>query len=119
MGTAFFFRLSICSLAFFGSLYLHIQKQNEVTDLRIQIPLVSKNLRELKEQNTRLKYEIDRLESPEKLFQYLQNPHFCHLQHPLEKEVVCLKIVNEEKSQSTNTTKQTEHVFPLTITSYP
>ncbi|MBS0621167.1 MAG: hypothetical protein JSS61_06890 [Verrucomicrobia bacterium] len=69
----------------------YIDKQNAVTRLRLEIPVLAKQIKDLKEENTRLKYEIDLFESPEHLMQLARHSEFAHLKQPMLKEILTLR----------------------------
>ena len=78
-----------CCIGFFGCfLCSYINTQNAVTRLRLEIPILSSELNKLKEQNNRLKYEIDLFESPEHLMQLARCSEFSHLKYPTLQEVL-------------------------------
>lgn len=81
-------RLLICIFVLGGLLYLYIDKQNDLTELKIQIPKLVRSLRVIEEENTQLRYEIEKLENPQRLIDLLRQPEFSHLKHPLVNEVV-------------------------------
>lgn len=83
-----FFRLLICIAAAGMTLYLLTEKQNTLTELRIAIPSLTKEVRKLQEENRRLRYEIDRFENPVHLMQLARQPEFGHLKHPSRDTVV-------------------------------
>jgi cell division protein FtsB len=72
------------------ALYAYIEKQNELIELRLKIPALAKELRQMQEENTRLNYEIDRFESPIHLMELARKPEFSHLKYPHLDEVVIL-----------------------------
>jgi len=83
-------RLVIC-LAILGfALYGHIEKQNQITALRIELPEIARELKALQEDNTRLRYEIEQFESPEHLIELARHHEYSHLRHPLVKEVISM-----------------------------
>lgn len=84
-------RILVCIGLAGGLLYSYIDQQNEVTRLRLQIPRISKDIRDLQERNTQLQYQIDRFESPENLMQLAANRSFSHLQYPAASEVWTLE----------------------------
>ena len=90
MNRGFLTRILVCIFVFGLCLYSYIDRQNALTRLRLEIPVVAKELKDLKEENTRLKYEIDLFESPEHLMQLASNSEFSHLKHPMSKEIVTL-----------------------------
>lgn len=81
-------RLFFCIFLFSLFLYLYLQKQNEITNLRLQIPKLSKQLEFLSSKNTNLQFEIDRFENPLNLIQLSRKPEFSHLKHPLAKDII-------------------------------
>ncbi|MES2344529.1 MAG: hypothetical protein V4494_01130 [Chlamydiota bacterium] len=102
----FFLRLFLPIAVCGFSLYSYMDKQNALTELRMAIPTVSKEIKMLREENTRLKYEIDFFESPQHLLELAKSCEFSHLKHPLLKEVITVQegnslempsIVEEEK----------------------
>ena len=84
-------RLLVCIFAFCLCLYAYIDKQNRVTELRLKIPEISKEIRALAEENCRMQYEIDQFENPQHLMELAALPEYSHLKHPLLKEVVTMK----------------------------
>ncbi len=91
MKSKFVFHLFICALCSSFFLYSYVNKQNELTKLKIAIPQVAKELQTLREKNTQLKYEIDRFENPEHLMELAREQRFSHLMHPLMNEVLMLR----------------------------
>jgi hypothetical protein len=81
----------ICIAIAWGTLYRYIEKQNELTELRLAIPALSKEVKALHEENQRLKYEIDQFESPIHLMELARKPEFSHLKYPTVREIVVLE----------------------------
>lgn len=75
-------RVLACIVSAGLALYAYIDKTNELTELRLAIPMMSKAVKRLEEENIRLKYEIDRFESPIHLMELQRNPEFSHLKYP-------------------------------------
>lgn len=75
-------RLFICILAAGLTLFAYIEKQNELTELRLAIPQLTKEVAALREDNVRLKYEIERFESPLHLMELMRGPEYSHLKFP-------------------------------------
>jgi hypothetical protein len=102
---AFLTRILMCISAFGVSLYAYVNKQNEVTRRRLAIPVVAKEIKDLKEINTHLQYEIDLFESPEHLMQLASHSEYSHLRHPLVREILtmpealALEVSSEEKEE--------------------
>ena len=60
-------RILLCIAVFGVLLYSYVDRQNDVTRLRLEIPQLAKEIKDLSEENTRLQYEIDLFESPQNL----------------------------------------------------
>jgi len=86
-------RLLICIFVLGGFFYLYIDKQNDLTQLKIQIPKLARVIKEIEEENAQLKYEIERIENPKNLMELMRTPEFSHLKQPLLSDVV---IVHED-----------------------
>ncbi len=84
-------RLLVCIGAFGVFLYSYVDKQNGVTRRRLEIPVLAKEIKDLKEFNTRLQYEIDLFESPEHLMELARHSEFSHLKQPMLKEIVTMQ----------------------------
>lgn len=101
-------KVLICSLFFGGVLYAYIDQQNAVTKLKIELPQLAKEIRDLEEENTSLQYEVEMFENPTHLMELAKRPEFSHLKHPtlsdicvIEKEVSMpqeIKEVHEEET---------------------
>lgn len=83
-------RLFICIAAAGLTLFFYIDKQNELTELRLAIPALSKEVKNIQEENIRLRYEIERFESPIHLMELMRKPEFSHLKFPYLKDEVFL-----------------------------
>lgn len=79
-----------CILSAGVTLYAMIEKQNELVILRLEIPVLERELRLIEEENTRLKYEIERFESPIHLMELARKPEFSHLKFPHNSDVLVL-----------------------------
>lgn len=87
----FSLRIFICILTACSTLYLYIDKHNDLVELRLAIPGLAKEVKTLHEENTRLKYQIDRFESPIHLMELARKPEFSHLKFPRAQDVVLLR----------------------------
>jgi len=67
-----------------------LNRQNELTHLKIRLPQLEKEIKLISEENCRLQYEIDRIGSPTRLIELAHHPEFSNLKHPLMKEVLNL-----------------------------
>ena len=83
-------RILLCIFCAGLFLYAYIDSQNKLTRLRLQIPVLAKDIQEIKEANTQLKYEIELFESPQHLLELSRNAEYSHLKQPLLKEILTL-----------------------------
>lgn len=97
MNGKLYFRIFICILIAGLTLYLFIDKQNDLTELRLAIPVWTKEVKSIQEENIRLKYEIDRFESPIHLMELMRKPEFGHLKYPYINEVIILPADKDEQ----------------------
>jgi len=89
----------VCSLTALGACWFsYLEKQNELTQLRLYAPKLVREVREIKEENAHLHYEIQELQSPQKLLELAQNPKFAHLKHPLGKNILVLEETHNPSS---------------------
>ncbi len=87
---ALFAKLALCIFALVMSLYLYIEKQNEVTKLKIELPQIAKEVRKLQEENQKYQYEIDLFENPNHLMELVRLSQFSYLKHPVVREVLSI-----------------------------
>ncbi len=87
---ALFIRLLVCIFIACVTLYSYIDKLNGLTELRLSIPLLTKEVKEIQEKNLELQYVIERFESPDNLLKLAQKPEFGHLKYPLNTEIIFL-----------------------------
>lgn len=97
-----FFRAVICIAAVGFALFAYINQHNQLIDLRRKIPLLSKEVKSIQEDNNRLKYEIDRFESPIHLMELLRKPEFSHLQYVYTRDIIEISKGNTSIFQSVN-----------------
>ena len=92
-----------CCICLFGVfMYLYLDRQNELTHLRIQIPKVTEENHLLCEEVARLQYLIDRFEDPQHLMELATLPEYKHLKHPYFHNVLTVKegfAINQEDSK--------------------
>lgn len=86
----FTLRLCVCIIAAGLTLFGYIEKQNELTELRLAIPALAKTVKNLQEEKIRLTYEIEQFESPIHLMELMQKPEFSHLKYPYLKDEIFL-----------------------------
>lgn len=92
-GKGFWFslRIFVCICMAGSMTYFYIDKQNELVELRIAIPALAKEVKALHEENIRLRYEIDRFESPVHLMELARKPEYSHLKFPHTDDVVVIQ----------------------------
>jgi len=83
-------RLGFCLAVLSLCLYSYLNRQNELTHLKICLPQLEKEIKLVNDDNCRLRYEIDRTESPARLIELAHRPEFGNLKHPLMKEVLTM-----------------------------
>lgn len=86
------FRVLLCVFVGGATLYAYVNKQNQLTKMRLKIPPLEKEVRQLKEENRRLMYEVDQFENPVHLIELLSKPEFAHLKHPILKDIVVIEV---------------------------
>jgi hypothetical protein len=82
-----FVRILVCVFFFSLSLYFYVEKNNYLTQLRLEIPEVAEEVAIVKEKSVGLRYEIERLESPLRLMELQRTPEFRHLHYPCISQV--------------------------------
>src|SRR4051812_33745810 len=75
-------RIVVCMAIAVTFAYAYIDKQNELTAVRLMIPVIAKELKVIREENVRLKYQIDCFESPSHLMALVKKPQFSYLKFP-------------------------------------
>jgi hypothetical protein len=90
MSRGMLLRLGFCLAVLSLCLYSYLNRQNELTHLKIRLPQLEKEIKLIAEENCRLQYEIERMENPTRLIELAHRPEFGNLKHPLMKEVLTL-----------------------------
>jgi hypothetical protein len=93
-----FIRLMICIFLVGLTLYKYIDKMNGLTELRLSIPVLAKELQEINEKNIELKYAIETFESPLHLMELARKPEFGHLKYPALDAVMVIPTEKEKSS---------------------
>lgn len=73
------------------TLYFYIHNQNQLTELRREIPLLQSRVKKIQEENRSLQYERDRFESPLHLMELARKPEYGHLKYPSLNEVIIFR----------------------------
>lgn len=93
---AIFTRLGICICLFGAFLVRHVQRQNDLTRLRLEIPQIAMQARALEERALQLQEEVGKLQTPKILLEQLDRSEFAHLRAPLPQQIWML----EEETRS-------------------
>lgn len=74
------------------SLYLHsyLEAHNEVTKLRMELPKLTKQLRNIEEENLRFRYEIESFERPDHLMALIKTQEFSHFHYAQDQEILTI-----------------------------
>jgi hypothetical protein len=83
-------KLFICLSSACLCLFSYLEKQNELTELRLYVPKLVKEIKSLSEENTRIMYEVEQFESPDNMMRLARDSRFAHLKYPLNNEVLTL-----------------------------
>lgn len=99
-----FIRLLICISVAGLILYKYIDKLNGLTELRLSIPILAREVKEIHEKNLELQYSIDCFESPLHLMELARKPEFGHLKYPSINDVVSVSEtpISSPESQEEN-----------------
>jgi hypothetical protein len=86
-------KLGFCLFVFGFCLYSYLEKQNELTQLKIRLPEVAKEIRLIREESQRLSFQVDQFQSPSHLIELAHMPEYSHLKHPLLREILTVPEV--------------------------
>lgn len=98
-------QLGFCLTLISFCLYSYLNKQNELTQVKICLPQLEKDIKIVSEENCRLQYEIDRVENPMRLIELVHRPEFSNFKHPVMKEILSVPegvAVKADSSSSNN-----------------
>lgn len=85
-------KIVTCVLVMGLCLYSHIEKENELTKLRIELPELAKKVQMIQEESTRFRYEIEQFENPQNLMRLARGGEFSHLKYPRSKEILLVDL---------------------------
>lgn len=83
-------QVTLCLIIAGLMLYRTIDNLNALTELRLAIPVIKREIAEIKEKNLQLQYAIDSFENPLHLMELARKPEYSHLKYPKEGEVIAL-----------------------------
>lgn len=98
------FRCILCIIAIGYFQYIYLQKQHEVTKLRLDIPHLSSSVKKAKEENLHLRFLVDQFENPQYLGKIARDKRFAHLKYPLLSEIITIHM-NDKSIQKPLTIK--------------
>lgn len=75
----------------------YVSKHNVLTERRMRVPILAKELQAIDEENVRLRFAIEKFENPLNLMEIARKPEFSHLKHPLISEIIVVE--NQEKGR--------------------
>jgi hypothetical protein len=81
-------QLGVCVGIFGCCLFSYLEKQNDLTHVKIRLPELEREIASVREEIRRMRYEIDQYENPAHLIELSHRPEFSHLKHPLLKEIL-------------------------------
>lgn len=82
-----FLRLAVCIALLAIFLICHVERQNEITRLRLQIPQIDALSCRMKESALQLQSKVIKSQSPGHLLALLDRPEFQHLHFPTAQSV--------------------------------
>lgn len=83
-------RIFICIAVAGITLLAYIERQNDLTGLRLAIPALAKEVKATQEDIIRLTYEIEHFNNPAHLTELAKKPDYSHLRFPYTNEEVFL-----------------------------
>ncbi|MCH9610154.1 MAG: hypothetical protein S4CHLAM81_07320 [Chlamydiales bacterium] len=84
-------RIFICIAATAAFLYFYIEKQNRITQLRLEIPQLARQVELLRQEIVRVQFEVDQFENPVHLLELARKPEYGHLRQPKVNEIVTIQ----------------------------
>lgn len=88
-------RISICILFAGALLYLYLDRQNEITSLRLRLPHLERSVHEVNQEITRLRFEVDRMQDPAELLELSRQPQYRHLRHPRADDIIEISCAHD------------------------
>lgn len=92
---AFLIRLFCCITILGLTLLGLVSRHNMLTEARMKLPLLAKELQRVEEENVRLKFQLEKFENPLHLMELARKPEYSHLKHPLMTDIIIVEIPKE------------------------
>lgn len=96
----FISRLFVCVLIVGTTLYAYVHKHNTLTEMRIRLPLLTRELQAIEEENVRLQFSVEKFENPLHLMEIARKPQYAHLKHPSITDIITLQIPDKDHEPS-------------------
>lgn len=81
-------QIGFCFAVFGFCLYSYLDAQNDLSQLKMQLPQKEKEIAAIREEMERLAYQITKFENPSNLIELAHFPEYRHLRHPVLKEIL-------------------------------
>lgn len=91
-------RLFLAVLIVGTALYSYVHKHNRLTEMRIRLPLLARELQAVEEENVRLTFSIEQFENPLHLMEIARKPQYAHLKHPLMTDIITIELQPHESA---------------------
>lgn len=91
-------QIGVCFFVLGFCLYSYLDAQNDLTQLKMQLPQKEKEIQCIQEEMQRLSYKADKFENPSNLIDLAHKPEYRHLRHPVLREILTVS----EPSFATN-----------------
>ena len=99
---AHLFRVMICLLTLGLGSFLYVDKLNQQTALRFQIPSLEKEIEEISQKNIQLAYQLENFNNPQHLLELAKQPEYSHLKFPYMEEVMVISSEIAKRYESTS-----------------
>lgn len=90
-------RLFCCIFILGITLFAYVSKHNVLTERRMRVPMLAKELQQQEEENVRLSFAIEKFESPLHLMELARNPEFSHLKHPVVTDIIIVEKASRDE----------------------
>jgi len=92
-------KILICVVSFSAALCAYLDARNNVTQLMIELPKLSKELTLTREQNTILQYNVEKFENPSYLLNLLKETKYANLMHVSEVDRIAVKAKEDKQEK--------------------
>ena len=92
-------KILICVISFSVALCALLHGRNHVTKQMIHLPRLSHELALIEEQNTILRFEVEKFENPSRLLHLLQTEEYAHLLSLSKEDILAIDLKKEEANK--------------------